>query len=129
MLMTLERSAENRLGFIASGKLTDNDYKKFLMPQVRQALELYPSIRLLFSLEGFRGWELQAAWDDLIFALEINNRVDRLAVIGDQAWERWMAQLAAPFTYGEVQYFDLSQQQQAWQWLEQPSSAVAGTTG
>lgn len=120
MLMKLEQSSSNRLGFLASGLLTDNDYKSFLMPEVRNALQQHKSIRLLFLLEGFRGWELQAAWDDLAFALEINPQVDRLAVIGNQQWERWMAQLSKPFTHGEIQYFDLSQVEQAWQWLEQP---------
>ncbi|MFT5721253.1 MAG: hypothetical protein ACI9W6_001566 [Motiliproteus sp.] len=118
MLMKLEHSHVNRLGFMASGLLTDNDYKNFLIPQVREAMEAHPSIRLLFQLEGFRGWELQAAWDDLVFGLEINPRVERLAVIGEQQWERWMAKLATPFTHGEVRYFEPSQISQAWQWLD-----------
>ena len=122
MLMKLEQSSSDQLGFLASGRLTDNDYRSFLMPEVRQTLEQYPSIKLLFLLEGFRGWELRAAWDDLVFGLEINPRVDRLAVVGDQQWERWMTQLAKPFTHGEVHYFDLSQTEQAWQWLGQASA-------
>ncbi|MEH6470425.1 MAG: STAS/SEC14 domain-containing protein [Halopseudomonas sp.] len=126
MLMKLEQSSSNRLGFLASGKLTDNDYKNFLIPEIQQALEQHPSIRLLFLLEGFRGWELQAAWDDLVFGLQINSKVERLAVIGDQDWERWMAQLANPFSHGEVQYFNLNQTQQAWHWLSQ--EAAAGST-
>tara|TARA_R110001583_G_scaffold134428_1_gene286152 strand:- start:226 stop:609 length:384 start_codon:yes stop_codon:yes gene_type:complete len=123
MLMKLEQSNANRLGFLASGRLTDNDYKKFLIPQVRQTLAEHASIRLLFLLQGFSGWELQAAWDDLIFSLEINPQVERLAVIGDQQWERWMTQLAKPFTHGEVRYFGLDQVSLAWQWLSQESSA------
>ncbi len=126
MLMKLEQSGSNRLGFMASGLLTDNDYKNFLIPQVREVLQAHPSVRLLFLLEGFRGWELQAAWDELLFGLEINARVERVAVIGDQEWERWMAKLATPFSHGEVQYFDLNQVTQAWEWLSQES--VAGNT-
>ncbi len=124
MLMKLEQSTSDQLGFLASGRLTDNDYQSFLIPEVRHALEQHPSIKLLFLLEGFRGWELRAAWDDLVFGLEINPRVERLAVIGDQQWERWMTQLAKPFTYGEVQYYDLNQSEQAWQWLAHGSTVV-----
>ncbi len=126
MLMTLQQSDANRLGFMASGVLTDNDYKNFLIPQVRELLAQHASIRLLFLLEGFRGWELQAAWDEWVFGVEINARVERVAVIGDQQWERWMAKLATPFSHGEVQYFELNQLAQAWQWLAQES--VVGNT-
>lgn len=128
MLMKLEQSDSNRLGFLASGRLTDNDYKSFLIPEVRRALDQHDSIRLLFLLEGFRGWELQAAWDELTFGLEINQRVERVAVIGEQKWERWMVLLSRPFTHGEVQYYNLSQTEQAWQWLGQ-EPVVAGSTG
>lgn len=128
MLMKLEQSEANQLGFLASGRLTDNDYQSFLIPEVRQALEQHSTIKLLFLLEGFRGWELRAAWDELVFGLEINTRVEQLAVVGDQQWERWMTQLAVPFTSGEVKYFDLCQTEQAWQWLAQGSADVDSGT-
>lgn len=128
MMMKLEQSSSDRLGFLVSGMLTDNDYKNFLIPQVRQALLHHDRIRLLFLLEGFRGWELQAAWDDLIFGLEINHRVERLAVLGSQDWERWMAQLAKPFTYGEIQFYQLNELEQAWQWIDQQPAVVGSAS-
>lgn len=125
MLMKLEQSSANVLGFLASGRLTDNDYKNFLIPEVKQALDQPGEIRLLFMLDGFRGWDIQAAWDDLIFGMEINRRVERIALVGDQEWEKWVARLVKAFTHGEVRYFDLKEHQQAWVWVqaaEQPAA-------
>ncbi|WP_210398162.1 STAS/SEC14 domain-containing protein [Motiliproteus sediminis] len=119
MLMKLEQSSPTALGFLASGRLTDNDYKNFLIPEVKRTLEEQQSIRLLFMMEGFRGWDIQAAWDDLIFGMEINRRVERIAIVGDRDWEKWMARLTRAFTYGEVRYFDLKEREQAWAWIKE----------
>jgi hypothetical protein len=127
MLMKMEQSHADRLAFLASGKLTDNDYQNFLVPAVREALQQYPRIRLMFLLDGFRGWELKAALEELSFGLEINPRIEYVAVVGDQRWEKWIARLTGLVSKGELRYFDLSQADQAWQWLCQASGAVADT--
>ncbi len=119
MLMKLEQSDTTILGFMASGRLTDNDYKNFLIPQVKSAIEESGRIRLLFQMEGFRGWDIQAAWDDLIFGLEINRKVEKIAIVGDQKWEQWVARLVNAFTQGEAQYFDVGQAEEAWAWIRQ----------
>lgn len=119
MLMKLEQSVLPVVGFVASGRLTDNDYKNFLIPEVKRALQEQASIRLLFVMDDFHGWDLQAVWDDLIFGLEINSRVERIAMVGDREWEKWMARLVGPFTHGEVRYFDLKEQPRAWGWINE----------
>jgi len=118
MLMKLEQSTPAVIGFLASGRLTDNDYKKFLIPEVKQAIAEQGSIRLLFMMDGFEGWDIQAAWDDLIFGMEINRQVERVAIVGDKDWEKWVARLVKAFTHGEVRYFDLKQREQAWAWIK-----------
>ncbi|WP_207060592.1 STAS/SEC14 domain-containing protein [Motiliproteus sp. SC1-56] len=117
MLMKLEESRTDILGFMASGRLTDNDYKNFLIPQVKGAIEREGRIRLLFRMDGFRGWDIQAAWDDLSFGIEINPQVDKIAIVGDRKWERWVARLLGPFAHGEIRYFDVAELQAAWSWI------------
>ncbi len=117
MLMKLEQSTPDILGFLASGRLTDNDYKNFLIPEVKTAIDEKGQIRLLFQLDGFRGWEIQAAWDDLIFGMEINSNVDKIAIVGDSRWEQWVARLVKAFTHGEARHFDLGHMDEAWNWV------------
>ncbi len=118
MLMKLEQSSPNILGFIASGRLTDNDYKNFLIPAVKEAIDDQGQIRLLFQLDGFRGWDIQAAWDDLIFGMEINGNVDKIAIVGDSRWEQWVARLVKAFTHGEARHFNLNSVDDAWNWIK-----------
>ncbi len=117
MLMKLEQSTPEILGFLASGRLTDNDYKNFLIPEVKSALDASGQIRLLFQLDGFRGWDIQAAWDDLIFGMEINSKVDKIAIVGDSRWEQWVARLVKAFTHGEARHFTLGHVDEAWDWV------------
>lgn len=117
MLVKLEQSQGSSLGFLASGRLTDNDYRNFLIPTVKGVLDDYPGINLLFEFEDFRGWDPQAMWQDFTFGMEINPRVRKLALVGDKAWEHWVARLVKTFTYGETRYFNLADRQAAWQWL------------
>ncbi len=119
MLMKLEQSSPGILGFVASGRLTDNDYKNFLIPAVKEAIDESGQIRLLFQLDGFRGWDIQAAWDDLIFGMEINNNVDKIAIVGDARWEEWVTRLVKAFTHGEARHFHLDSVDQAWSWVKE----------
>jgi len=47
------------------------------------------------------------------------NSIERLAIVGESAWEKGMAVFCKPFTTAKVKYFDHSQRQQAETWLEE----------
>jgi hypothetical protein len=44
---------------------------------------------------------------------------DRIAMVGDRRWEKWMVQVCRPFTKAKVRYFDASQIYDAWAWLRE----------
>lgn len=117
MLMKLNQSNGSELGFLVSGCLTDNDYQNFLIPEVETALETYGSIRLLFQLENFSGWDHHALWQDLTFGIKINPRVDKIALVGDKEWEAWVAKIVKVLSHGETSYFPLKDQKKAWEWI------------
>jgi hypothetical protein len=118
MFQKLERSSGNVIGFKATGKLTDSDYKNVLIPETRNCIRENGKIRFLWQMEDFHGWkEVKAAWDDLEFGMEINPDVEYIAIVGDKDWEEWMAKFAKPFAKGEVRYFKNSEIEDAWYWL------------
>lgn len=43
-------------------------------------------IRLLFVLDGFEGWEPHDNWSDLTFYAKYSDRIDRIAIVGDEQW-------------------------------------------
>ena len=118
MIETLPTVSPKTIGFKLSGKLHDEDYKSF-MPTVESFLAAEGKARLFVQMEDFHGWDLHAVWDDTKFAFKHYSDFDRIAMVGDRRWEKWMAQVCRPFTKATVRYFDASQVNEAWAWLRE----------
>jgi hypothetical protein len=115
MIELLPSPSDRVVGFRLSGKLHDEDYKTFV--PVIDAAAGTQKIRLLVQFHDFHGWDVGALWDDVRFATTHCTKFDRIALVGDKAWERWMARVCGPFTMAKVRYFDAAEIDQAWAWL------------
>ena len=120
MIEPLPRSKGDVLGFKLSGKLHDEDYKVFV-PAIDAVLASQPKVRLLALMHDFQGWDMHALWDDIKFAATHMTKVERIALVGDKSWEKWMAAICKPFTMATVKYFDADKLDEAWQWVESPA--------
>jgi hypothetical protein len=118
MVTKLPQSTDRLLGFKLSGKLHDEDYKQFV-PVLEAAIQKSGKIRMLAQFEAFEGWDLHAVWDDTKFATQHCRDVEKVALVGDRAWEKWMAVICKPFTLAKLEYFDAADIDRAWQWLEE----------
>jgi hypothetical protein len=116
MIEMLKESHDGIVGFVLSGKLHDEDYNRFV-PEIERILAREGKIRLLALFRDFHGWDLHAAWDDMAFGVKHVGDVEKIALVGDRKWERWMARLCRPFTRAQVQYYDLHNLEQAWSWV------------
>src|SRR6516162_3760128 len=116
MIEPLPQSSEKVLGFKMSGKLHDEDYKQFV-PLVDDAIATSGKVRLLAVFHDFHGWDLHALWDDIKFSTTHCTKIERIALVGDKAWEKWMAKVCKPFTMAKIKYFDLSEVDAAKEWL------------
>ena len=117
MIETLASPSPKALGFKLSGKLHDEDYKKFV-PAI-DAAAASGKVRLLAQFHDFHGWDAKALWDDIKFSTTHCTKIDRIALVGEKSWEKWMAVVCKPFTMAKIKYFDASQIDDAWKWLEQ----------
>ncbi len=116
MIEKLQPEKGNVIAFRLSGKLRDADYK-ILVPEVEALIEREGKIRLLMLLEDFHGWDLHAAWDDMAFGIKHNRDLERIAMVGDKAWGKWMAKLSKPFLGAEIEFFPVDEIDVAWDWL------------
>ena len=116
MIQTLNKTKDKVLGFKMSGKLHDEDYEHFV-PTVEAAIKKHGKVRLLAQFEDFHGWDMHALWDDIKFSTQHCRDVERIALVGEKAWEKWMAQVCKPFTLAQVRYFDHAESDVAWNWL------------
>jgi len=116
MIEALSSPRDGVLGFRLSGRLHDEDYQHFI-PAVEAAIQKHGKVRLLAHFEDFHGWDLPALWDDITFATRHYADVERVALVGEKTWEKWMAQVCKPFTKAELRYFDHAELAAAWEWV------------
>lgn len=118
MIEILSGLPTNTVGFKLSGKLHDDDYKKFV-PLVDAEITKEGKVNVLAQFHDFHGWDARALWDDIKFATTHCTRIKKIALIGEKSWEKWMAAVCKPFTLAKIEYFDQSQVDAAKAWLAQ----------
>ena len=104
----------------ASGKLSKEDYEHF-EPAVEGMIDSVGKIRVLFCMHDFHGWDFGAIWEDTKFATKHCRDIEKLAMVGEKAWEKWMATICKPFTMSTIKYFDAGEEQAARKWISSAS--------
>ncbi|QSZ66245.1 STAS/SEC14 domain-containing protein [Methanofollis aquaemaris] len=118
MIEKLDQSEGKVVGYRVSGRLTAADYDR-IFADAGGVIGEYGAIRMLCDMEEFQGVELAALWEDFEFGIKYGRSVERLAIVGDAAWEKWIARLAVPLYAHEGRYFPESERDAAWVWLRE----------
>ena len=117
MAIELTENAEARLLEVkASGKLSKEDYENF-EPGVSGLVQSAGKIKILFVMHDFHGWSLGAVWEDIKFATKHCRDIEKIAMVGEHAWEKWMSTICKPFTMSKIKYFDAGEEEAAREWL------------
>ena len=116
-VVTIQESGGGKVVEIGlSGKLAKEDYGQFV-PTIERLVKQHGKIRMLVDMHDFHGWSAGGLWEDIKFDLKHFRDIERLAIVGDKAWERGMAAFCKPFTAAKVRYFERSKIDQARSWL------------
>jgi hypothetical protein len=107
------------LEFDLHGKLSREDYEKFV-PESEKLILKYGKIRVLMTMHDFHGCDAGAFWEDVKWSTRHYNHVERLAIVGEKTWQKWMAALCRPFTTAQVRYFTHDQLGSARAWINEP---------
>ena len=99
-----------------SGKLTAEEYE-ILETGVSRLIESVGRIKILFIMHDFHGWEIGAVWEDIKFATKHCRDIEKIAMVGEKTWEKWMATICKPFTMSSIKYFDAGEESDAREWL------------
>ena len=116
MAIKIDDSNPDYLAIQLGGKLTAEDYEEFV-PKVESIVQDKGSIRILMKMHDFHGWEMAAAWEDTKFGMRHFHDIDRLAMVGEKAWQHGMSVFCKPFTKAKIRYFDLSEAAEAESWI------------
>ena len=91
-----------------------------IQAQAIEAIRQWGKLRLLFTLEDFRGWERGVDWGDTSFALEYGDAVQKMAIVGDESWRDLVyAFLGKGLRSTLIEYFSVEERGRAQAWLEE----------
>ena len=116
MFTITESSAGNYVEVQLSGKLTKEAYEAFI-PDLESVIAEHGKIRLLVEMKDFQGWDLAAVWEDTKFGYQHFSDIERIAIVGETTWEKWMTSFCKPFTRAKIKYFDSSELEAGRAWV------------
>ena len=107
---------QNVLELEASGKLVPSDFEK-LESTFQELVQQNGKLRVLFRMQDFHGWEPVAFWDEIKFDVKHLGDIERLAMVGEKQWEKFLGVFGRPWMAAKMRYFDKSALPEAREWL------------
>jgi hypothetical protein len=123
MIKRLSSDSGQVLAYQLSGVITQEDVK-LAQEDMKEVLARFGTVRMLIHLGDLKIPEAEAAWQDLKFTRVYLNDVERLAVVGDAAWQEWMTKAADLPSQGKIRFFEKDEVPQAWAWIEEGVAKV-----
>ena len=108
------------------GKLAREDYEKFV-PETESMIREHGKIRVLVRMHDFQGWDAGALWEDIKWNARHFNQIERLAVVGESTWHKWMAGFYNAFSRAKVRYFTREQLENARAWVNESADTWDGS--
>jgi len=99
-----------------TGKLVKTDYDVFV-PEMNRLVKQHDKISMLVEMHDFHGWTAGAMWEDIKLDVKHFNHIERIAIVGENKWEKGMAILFKPFTTAKISYFDQLNTTEARNWV------------
>ena len=120
MIGKLPESEGNIIGFKATGKLVDEDYKKVIIPSMESIAEKYDKERcLLYLPKSFEGWTPKAMWDDFKIGVgKYRHSFEKIALVGGPEWMKLGFEADSHFTHAEIKVFSVDKLKEAWDWIK-----------
>ncbi|HJS20134.1 MAG TPA: STAS/SEC14 domain-containing protein, partial [Anaerolineales bacterium] len=105
MIEILNESTEKCLAVRFSGKVTGQEYQKFL-EALGEKFQASDQVSLVLELSGFEFYgDFESAKKDFKFGFGNYKRIHRAAFVGDQKWIEWFTRLIGPFTHADEKHF------------------------
>lgn len=114
----------NLLVATVGGLLTARD-QRALVEWVREMQEIVSDVRLLVVLYRFAGWRADASFADAALWLQDDDRVSKMAVVGEAGWRLPMLTfLVQPLRRTPIEYFETEAAARRWLGVAAPDDAV-----
>ncbi len=113
----IEPEKDNLLVVRITGLLKKSELDTVLGVEARQ-WTLATTVKVLVVAENFQGWERGADWGDISFLVENDDRIEKIAIVGDPKWEdEFLVFAGAGYRQAQVRFFPSTLRAQARAWL------------
>ncbi len=123
MLQLLAFTQKNIIATKANDLLGINDYEK-IHPLIHNIINTGKKVRWYFEMGDCLISNAAGFWEDGV--IEVNygkmnfthsEDIEKIALVGNKKWEKWMYSIMKPFSKASVMYFDLSDREKAMEWI------------
>jgi len=105
MSMSVQPEQKNVYRLDVRGILQKRDFQRCQQVLIGE-MGRVGTIRLLFVLDGFEGWNDKDNWRDMTFFMKYGSSIDRIAIVGDERWRSETLMFAgADLRRAPVQFF------------------------
>lgn len=109
---------ERLLGLAIVGKMNSTDYERINL-LVEEKVKKYGKAKILLEIVSTDGLNVRTLWEDLKTSVGLYKDLERVAIIGDQAWLKTSVKLSDLLTPGlELAAFSTIERQRAVAWLD-----------
>lgn len=117
MFKILDKTLGNLIAIEVDGHINKSDYDK-VTPLIEKAVREYGKVKVYIQIVKIEGIEPSAFMEDIRTYFKHFNNVEKLAVVGNNKWQKFWTGLAGPFISGEVKFFEQSETAEAQTWVE-----------
>jgi len=117
MSMSVQQEQSNVYRLDVCGVLEKQDFQRCQEVLIKEMWRV-GTIRLLFVLDSFQGWDPKDDWRDMSFYTKYGSSVDRIAIVGEERWRSETLMFAgADLRRAPVQFFPAASLAEARDWL------------
>ena len=116
MFKALDLTNRDLIAIQVDGHLDKSDYDK-ITPLIEKTVKEYGKIKLYIQIDNIDGIEPKAFAEDVKTYFKHFNHINRIAVVGENDWQKLWANLANPFVSGEIKFFRHGEVVEARKWI------------
>lgn len=116
MFRVLDLTNKDLIAIQIDGKISKSDYDK-ITPLIEKTVKEYGKIKLYIQIDNIEGIELKAFAEDVKTYFKHFSDINKIAVVGENDWQKFWSKLASPFVSGEIKFFRHEEVVEARKWI------------
>jgi ribosomal 30S subunit maturation factor RimM len=115
-MMTIYKN-ECKVYMVAQNRLDATDYEN-MKSQLKDHIQEHNKVHWYIEMEHFEGWSSSAYWKGIELKLPKEERLKRVALVGNLEWQEQFTEVLIPFTRAHIKFFDPDEKKLAKEWIE-----------